>query len=885
VNVLKRTEMRAFYGGIVAFSGRALAYDCQVTQRVGCFLDGGDSPTSTSGPAILAFEAASADGQMTKERCASLCRDHGFGDDALAGVEYGKQCFCGNGYTVMSPTTKDDSECNRPCSGDASQTSGGTYAIEVFKASCSGNPGPSPYCHGDFAWCDHTMSLDDRVDAIVANLTAEEKSALFRNQVGSIDRIGWPRYNWWSEALHGVARDGLGTSFPQIIGVASSLNRTLWHQLGQLTSTEGRGKNNGLRGSIYQGLTFWAPNVNIFRDPRWGRGQETPGEDPKINGDYAVAYVTGLQGDDATYLKTSACLKHYAAYSEEQGRNSFAAVVTKQDMEDTYLPAFEAGVTRGGASSIMCSYNAETYGYGIYGNGTQEGAIPSCANKGILNDLARDKWGFDGYITSDCGAVGNVQNQHHYTRTADETARATLTAGMDTDCGGFLTEKVMMPLINDKSSGGSDLVDTALKNLFRVQFRLGFADPPALVPWSAYGTDQVDTQPHRELAREAADQSLVLLKNDGSLPFGHELGAPSGTEFSMLVAGRNAKATGNMQGNYFGDAPFLRSPVDGLSKYGSIIFHDGKDVAAVVQDVAGVNAVVLVVGLTSEAVPNHDEAEGQDRSSLRLPSTDGDQEALIEQVGAAAGGKPVILVVMGGGPVDISAAKENPAISAIIWCGYPGQSGGDAIADAIFGITNRFGKLTQTWYPESFVSQVGLTDMGMRPNAETGNPGRSYRFYTGPTVFSFGDGLSYTTFEHSVTMTHLLTAADVDEDLSRKPLQKDARVVSRAQVGVTNTGGRDGDAVVMLFVSPPADLQSKGAPSKSLVGFDRISLASGDSHTLSFDLTSLDLSFAGEDGERLSAEGDWRVFVGGEESISGSGLVNLRHRAAVTAFV
>jgi beta-glucosidase-like glycosyl hydrolase len=624
--------------------------------------------------------------------------------------------------------------------------------------------------------------------------------------------------------------------------------------------------------------------VNIFRDPRWGRGQETPGEDPKINGDYAVAYVSGLQGSDKTYLKTSACLKHYAAYSEESGRNSFPAVVTKQDMEDTYLPAFEAGVTRGGASSIMCSYNAETYGYGIYGNGTQDGAIPSCANKGILNDLARDKWGFDGYITSDCGAVGNVQNQHHYTKTPDETARATLTAGMDTDCGNFLTEQVMTPLINDKSTGGSNLVDTALKNLFRVQFRLGFADPPALVPWSNYGTGQVDTQAHRDLAREAADQSLVLLKNDGSLPLTHDLRAAPVPAFQILVAGRNAKATKNMQGNYYGDAPFLRSPVDGLSNYGDITFHDGKDVDAVVKDVEHADYVVLVVGLTSEGVQHNDEAEGKDRSSLRLPTTDGDQEALIEQVAAAAGGKPVVLVVMSGGPVDISAAKENPGIIAIIWCGYPGQSGGDAIADAIFGVTNRFGKLTQTWYPESFVSQVDLKDMGMRPNAETGNPGRSYRFYNGSTVFSFGDGLSYTTLEHSVSMTHFLSAADIDEDLLRKPLHKDARVVARAQVDVRNTGGRDGDAVVMLFVAPPADLQNSGAPSKSLVGFDRVSIASGGSHTMSFDLTSLDLSFAGEDGERLSAEGNWRVFVGGESG-GEPGFVNLRRDATRAAFV
>jgi len=221
-----------------------------------------------------------------------------------------------------------------------------------------------------------------------------------------VPRIHWPRYNWWSEALHGVARDGLGTSFPQIGLVAASMNRSLWHAIGDVTSTEGRGKNNALKGGMYQGLTFWAPNVNIFRDPRWGRGEETPGEDPTINGEYAQAFVTGMQGDQSSgYLKVSSCLKHYAAYSEEAGREGFAAMVTAQDMEDSFLPAFQAGVEKGNASSIMCSYNAESYGDGIYGKGVQNGAIPSCANKGILNDLARAQWGFDGYITSDCNAV------------------------------------------------------------------------------------------------------------------------------------------------------------------------------------------------------------------------------------------------------------------------------------------------------------------------------------------------------------------------------------------------------------------------------------------------------------------------------------------------
>lgn len=416
----------------------------------------------------------------------------------------------------------------------------------------------------------------------------------------------------------------------------------------------------------------------------------------------------------------------------------------------------------------------------------------------------------------------------------------------------------MKPLIEDKTNGGAQLADEALKNLFRVQFRLGLADPPSLVPWSGFGAEVVDTEAHRSLAKEAADQSLVLLKNDGALPFKAGL--------KVLVAGRNAAATGNMQGNYYGQAPFLVSPKDGIAKRASVTYLDGKDVSQAVQAVADVDAVVLVVGLTSEAVSPNDEAEGHDRNSLRLPNTDGDQEALIQQVGAAAGGKPVVVVVMSGGPVDIQFAKESDAVSAIMWCGYPGQSGGDAISDALFGITNAFGKLTQTWYPEAFVSQVDLKDMGMRPNATTGNPGRSYRFYTGPTVFSFGDGLSYTNFEHDVQVMPLLGVTEAVQDLQRRPLRTEAKVVARARVAVTNMGTREGDAAVMLFAAPPSDVAGKnGAPLKSLMAFDRVKLAAGESTSLTFSLSSLDFSFAGEDGVRKLGQGEWKFWVGSSD--------------------
>jgi len=358
-------------------------------------------------------------------------------------------------------------------------------------------------------------------------------------------------------------------------------------------------------------------------------------------------------------------------------------------MEDTFLPAFQAGVEDGHASSIMCSYNAETYGHGIFGNGTQQGAIPSCANKGILNDLAREKWGFNGYITSDCGAVANVQNDHHYTKNPQDTVKAVLTAGMDTDCGNFMDSKTMLGLLDNPDIAA--LADTALHNLFMVQFRLGLADPVNVQPeWIHYNESVVDTPAHRALAREAADQSIVLLKNDArSLPL-----TPK-TNMRLVVMGREAEATTNMQGNYYGTAPFLISPVKGISAYGNVISDDGSDISRAISKVRGADAVVLVVGLRSEGAQPSDEAEGLDRQTLALPH---EQDAFVEKVAAAAAKAkiPVIVVVMSGGPLYISAIKVNTNVNAIIWCGYPGQSGGEAIADVIFGKVNPSAKLTMT---------------------------------------------------------------------------------------------------------------------------------------------------------------------------------------------
>ena len=724
-------------------------------------------------------------------------------------------------------------------------------------------------CDGDMKaakWCDMSSSFADRAAALVANLTKDEKAGLFVNSAAAVPRVNWPRYNWWSEALHGVARDGVATSFPQICGVASSLNKTLFHAIGDVTGTEARGKNNDrTRGDIYQGLTMWAPNINIFRDPRWGRGEETPGEDPQINGDYVTQFVTGMQGTDKTYIKAGACLKHYAAYSEEAGRQGFAAVVTAQDMEDTYLPAFSVGVEKANAVGIMCSYNAETYGEGVFGAGTQGGAIPSCANKGILNDLARGKWGFDGYITSDCGAVSGVANSHHYTNGGLDTVTAVLEAGMDTDCGGYMGSKNMRPLLDNSTI--APLADAALVHLFTTQFRLGFADPAKDVPYAGLGQEVVNTAAHQALAREAADQSLVLLQNEPPLSKKRTtLPLDAAATKKILVVGRNANATSNMQGNYFGTAPYLVSPCAGIAKHADVQCDDGADIAAAVKMVQGQDAIVLVVGLTSEGVSPNDEAEGHDRTALTLPGTQDDLIAKVAHAATAAG-IPVAVVTMGGGPVDVTAAKENTDVGAIMWCGYPGQSGGDAIADALFGVTNPSGKLTMTWYPQHFADTTAVTNMNMRPNKTSGFPGRSYRFYTGKPVFAFGHGLSYTTFKVS---THIDMKAQslgvVRSEAADKVTLAHSAVVGTATVTVTNTGARAGAHSVLLFTAPPtmtdAERERTGAPLQNVVGFDRVLLEAGKTATVTIDIHAYHLTYSGRGGDRLAREGEWKFWTG-----------------------
>ncbi|CAK9040358.1 Probable beta-D-xylosidase 6 (AtBXL6), partial [Durusdinium trenchii] len=636
-----------------------------------------------------------------------------------------------------------------------------------------------------FAFCDESKSLEERAAALVNALTLEDKAGLLGNTAEAARSAGLPAYQWWGEALHGIGLspavrfDTLTkhvrvTSFPQVIVTAASWNRTLFRDIASAISTEGRAMNNaGLAG-----LTFWAPNINIFRDPRWGRGQETPGEDPKLNGDYAAAFVSAFQSSDVDpkRLKASACCKHFAAYNLEQwhghNRMSFDAQVSDRDMHETYLPAFESCVRRGKVSSLMCSYNAI--------NG-----VPSCANKALLKHTARESWGFEGYVTGDCAAVANLDTKYHFrNHSRAELVGDALDATVDVACDAFLQKETVAAVASGKVD--ENLVDAALMNLFKVQLRLGMFDPADAQPFRKIGLDAIDTDAHRALALEAARQGIVLVKNAGDhvLPIVRARHVPP-----LGLIGPHANSTWDLLGNYFGlprHIISLRMGVEHLYKHvrvakGCKLLCKLGSTEAMMQDAEALARdawrTIVAVGLNQA-----NEREGHDRETLRLP---GRQHELVRRVAAAAkaaGRPPIVVVLIAGGAVDLSAELANDHVGAILWAGYPGQAGGMAIAETIFGLNNPSGRLTQTFYHDAFVQNVSMVDMAMHPDPARGFPGRTYRFFTGEPVLAFGHGLSYAKFAYEV----------------------DAVVGRRVTVRVRNIHPtRTGAHVLLAFLRPP----------------------------------------------------------------------------------
>ncbi|KAK8479106.1 hypothetical protein V6N13_054129 [Hibiscus sabdariffa] len=692
-----------------------------------------------------------------------------------------------------------------------------------------------------YPFCQPTLPISQRVQDLVSRLTLDEKISQLINSAPAIPRLGIPEYQWWSEALHGLAHSrGIrfngtvqtATSFPQIILTAASFDVHLW-------------------------------------DPRWGRGQETPGEDPLVTGKYAVSYVRGLQGDTfeggklGENLQASACCKHFTAYDLDNWKGMtryiFNANVSSQDLADTYQPPFQSCIQQGGATGVMCAYN-------------RVNGVPNCADYDLLTGTARGQWGFKGYITADCDAVATIYEQQGYVKVPEDAAADVLKAGMDVDCGSFLL-KYTKKAIETRKLLVSD-IDRALYNLFSIRMRLGlFNGDPVKLPFGDIGSDQICSQEHQNLALEAARNGIVLLKNtDKLLPL-----SKTGTT-SLAVIGPNADSVQTMLGNYAGPPCKSVTPLQGLQGYvKDTRFHQGCTAvncstaftSQAMSVASRADRVVLVMGLDQTQ-----EREKFDRVDLILPLK---QQDLISTIARAAK-NPVILVLLSGGPVDISFAKNDQHIGSILWAGYPGEAGGRALAEIIFGDHNPGGRLPVTWYPQSYVN-VPMTDMRMRPEPSSGYPGRTYRFYQGPKVFEFGYGLSYSNYTYEIlpvkqnkVYLNNQISSQLFENLSTPgyiPVSKIGtkvcdKITYPVTVRVQNNGELAGKHPLLLFVRP--EKKSNGKPVKQLVAFQSVNLNAGERGDIELELRPCEhLSSANEDGLMVIEEGSYFLSIGDKE--------------------
>jgi beta-glucosidase len=832
------------------------------------------------------------------------------------------------------------------------------------------------------AYLDPSQPVSVRVDDLVSKMSLEEKASQLVNQARAIPRLQVPAYDWWSEALHGVANAGTATVFPEPIGLAATFDVSLIHDMAVVIGTEARAKHNQAvragRRDIMEGLDFWSPNINIFRDPRWGRGQETYGEDPFLTGRMGIAFVTGLQGDDPKYYRVISTPKHFAVHSgPEPSRHAMNVEVSKHDMEDTYLPAFRATVTEGKAGSVMCAYNRV--------NGE-----PACANTFLLKDQLRGAWKFNGYVVSDCDAIVDVFNGHHFTKSMAEAAAVSLKTGMDNECADFFTKATdnsdyakYLDAVKQNLLTETD-IDVTLKRLFTARFQLGLFDPPELVKYAQTADAEIDSEAHRALALKTARESIVLLKNDGVLPLSPDVR-------KIAVLGPLAESVSVLHGNYSGTASQATTALDGIRKQFAAtqvtfspgmnflrqqrviptavlstgdgqpglraeyfsgdnfaetpttvrvdqvvdlqLFHpdstaltppsgmkdfsvrwtgfltpaasgsyqlglagsmnrlwlDGQllvddpalhdptaatktlqlekghryalkieymrggfgtkliwlnvisdPIAEAVAAAKQSDVVVAVVGITSQLegeemkveVPGF---EGGDRTSLDLPKEEEDLLAAVKGTG-----KPLIVVLMNGSALSVNWASDHA--NAILDAWYSGEEGGTAIAQTLAGLNNPAGRLPITFY-KSVEQLPPFDDYSMR--------NRTYRYFKGQPLYAFGYGLSYAKFEYS-NLKLSTTTLKAGDSLT-------------VEADVRNVSQREGDEVVELYLSFP---KSPAAPIHALRGFTRMGLGAGETKHVVFTLNARDLSEVNENGDRIVANGDYRVSVGGGQPLT-----------------
>ncbi|HWO12544.1 MAG TPA: glycoside hydrolase family 3 C-terminal domain-containing protein [Polyangiaceae bacterium] len=691
---------------------------------------------------------------------------------------------------------------------------------------------------------DPELSFEERARDIVSRLTLAEKAAQMLHEAPAIPRLGIPAYNWWNECLHGVARAGVATVFPQAIGLAAMWNAPRLAEIAGAIADEARAKHHEFarhddRG-YYKGLTYWTPNINIFRDPRWGRGHETYGECPHLTATLGVAFCKALQGDDPKYFKLVATPKHFAVHSGPEAlRHSFDAIASPKDLRETYLPAFRACIVDAKAHSIMSAYNRT--------NGE-----PCSASQTLLVDILRREWQFEGYVVSDCWAIRDIHEHHKVTRTPPESAAMAVKAGCDLNCGctyEHIPTAVEQGLLDEKD------LDVCLERLFLARLKLGMFDPPERVKYTSIPYEVNDSPGHAELARVAARESMVLLKNQGSL-----LPLPKDLR-SIAVIGPNANDPSILVGNYFGIPSNPVTPLEGIRAAVSAETklwytpgckltgskRQGVSSSGIISEAISMaeraDVTVLCLGLSAEIEGeqgdvSNSEAAG-DKTSLDLP---GLQQALLEEV--AALGKPTVLVLLAGSPLAINWADEH--VRAIVQAWYPGQAAGQALADVLFGDYSPAGRLPMT-FPRSLADVPQFTDYRMK--------GRTYRYAEKEPLYPFGYGLSYTRFEYE------------DIEVSKPKVALGDELVVSAEV--KNVGERAGDEVVQLYLK--ALDAPFVVPVHELRGFTRIFLQPGQAQRVSFTLSSRDLSLIDEAGKRVFQPGRYRLFVGGSQPDARSG--------------
>lgn len=749
-------------------------------------------------------------------------------------------------------------------------------SIGLLAASCCNNSEKAPEALTyDKEFIDSLVgTFDARVDYLLEELTLEEKVSLMMNSSAPVPRLGIKKYDWWNEALHGVARNGSATVFPQAIGMAASFDDELLYEVFTAVSDEARVKHRmaAAEGDLerYQGLTFWTPNINIFRDPRWGRGMETYGEDPYLMGVLGVSVVKGLQGDDALPIrKAHACAKHYAVHSgPESNRHSFDVSASERDLRETYLPAFKDLVVKGGVEEVMTAYN-------------RVDGVPAGASDRLINEILRGEWGYQGIITSDCWAVPDFYEpgRHGYSPDAATAAAVAVKAGMDTECGesfAYLPEAVSRGLITEEE------IDVNLRRLLLERFRLGEMDGVSL--WDHLADDIVEGEEHKALALKMAHETMVLLQNNGVLP----LKADS----RIAIVGPNADDEDMMWGNYnpipketitlveamrerIPDVKYIRgcgilgyehrtmpNPNHPFAKYVDMTdeeidalaasyaidkntlrqyverqqqlrsnFEPALDIKDVLFQLQDVDIVVFAGGISPEfegeempvQVPGF---SGGDRTDIELPRV---QRELIEAL--HNDGKKVVLVNFSGSAVGLVPESEN--CDAILQAWYPGQMGGTAIADVLFGDVNPSGRLPLTFYKS--VDQL--------PHFENYDmEGHTYRYFRGEPLFKFGHGLSYTSFEYG------------------KAKVKKGKIV----IPVTNTGSVEGTEVVQLYVRKPDDAQG---PLKTLRGFERVTVAPGKTVNVEIPLTDETFNWWDESTQNVNpVHGKYELLYGGSSA-------------------